>query len=179
MGTRNMIMVIDQEGVKKVAQYGQWDGYPSGVGVGLLEFLKDKEMFERMKKNLKKVRFIDEEGVDKDFINSYNKNAPEWSNDPDNRTPEQKHWFSKYISRDLAEEILTNIADSEDSEIILLDRTETATSGGWVEWSYVVNLKENTLTVYEHIDAEPIKIYNLDNLPEANIFIKDLENDEY
>ena len=74
-------MVINQEGEKKVAQYGQWDGYPSGVGAGVLKFLKDEKLFEKFKTNLSKVRFLDEEGVDKDFIESYNKNAPQWSMD--------------------------------------------------------------------------------------------------
>ena len=41
MGTRNLTMVINQKGEKKVAQYGQWDGYPSGVGVSVLNFLKN------------------------------------------------------------------------------------------------------------------------------------------
>ena len=36
MGTRNLTKVIDKNGVTKVAQYGQWDGYPSGQGVNAL-----------------------------------------------------------------------------------------------------------------------------------------------
>ena len=52
MGTRNLTLVINQEGEKKVAQYGQWDGYPSGVGAGVLRFLKNKEVFEKFKDNL-------------------------------------------------------------------------------------------------------------------------------
>jgi hypothetical protein len=36
MGTRNLTKVIDSNGVTKVAQYGQWDGYPSGQGVNAL-----------------------------------------------------------------------------------------------------------------------------------------------
>ena len=44
MGTRNLTMVINQEGETKVAQYGQWDGYPSGVGASVLSFLKNKEL---------------------------------------------------------------------------------------------------------------------------------------
>ncbi|NBR24640.1 MAG: hypothetical protein EBU08_12900 [Micrococcales bacterium] len=36
MGTRNLTKVIDANGVVKVAQYGQWDGYPSGQGVTAL-----------------------------------------------------------------------------------------------------------------------------------------------
>ncbi len=178
MGTRNLTMVIDQEGEKKVAQYGQWDGYPSGVGVGVLKFLKNKELFDKFKANLQKTRFLDAEGVDKEFIEAYQKNAPEWSNEPDNRTDEQKRWFDTYCTRDLAERVLTNIANSTDEQIVLSDNENTAKSGGWVEWSYLINLKENTLGVYGHIDKDPIKVYSLDNLPEESTFIKDFEGDE-
>lgn len=172
MGTRNLTMVINKEGEKKVAQYGQWDGYPSGVGVGILEFIKNKDLFNKMLTNLPKTRFLDAEGKDKEFIESYNRNAPEWSNDPDNRTEEQKRWFETYCTRDLSEEVLTNIANSNDEEILLFDREETGKSGGWVEYSYIINLKENTFGVYGHIDQEPIKIYQLDKLPSEEEFLK-------
>ncbi|MBD0542281.1 hypothetical protein HPJ54_05685, partial [Acinetobacter baumannii] len=39
MGTRHLICV-QHNNEYKVAKYGQWDGYPSGQGVGILEFLK-------------------------------------------------------------------------------------------------------------------------------------------
>ncbi|MHC5949058.1 hypothetical protein ACVXZ3_04645 [Providencia hangzhouensis] len=41
MGTRHLICVA-KDGDYKVAQYGQWDGYPSGQGLTLLTFLRDK-----------------------------------------------------------------------------------------------------------------------------------------
>jgi hypothetical protein len=175
MGTRNLTMVIDKEGVKKVAQYGQWDGYPSGVGLSILVFLKDSDLFSKMVENLKKTRFLDLEGVDKEFIEDYNRNAPEWSNEPDNRTKEQIKWFSTYCHRDLAEKVLINIANSDDKEIILMDRESTGRSGGWVEYSYIINLKEGSFGVYNHIDEEPLKVYLLDDLPDEDIFIKELE----
>jgi len=40
MGTRHLIQV-NYNGEKKIAQYGQWDGYPSGQGVSVLLFLTD------------------------------------------------------------------------------------------------------------------------------------------
>ena len=178
MGTRNLTMVINQEGETKVAQYGQWDGYPSGVGVSVLSFLKNKELVEKLKSKLSIVRFLDEEGVDKEFIESYNKNAPEWSNQPDNRTEEQKRWFATYCVRDLADEVLVNIANSEDNEIVLINRENAAKTDGWVEYSYVINFKDNTFDVYEHIDQPPMKAYSLDKLPEEDVFIKELEGVE-
>lgn len=178
MGTRNLTMVINKEGDKKIAQYGQWDGYPSGVGISVLSFLKNQELFDKLCEKLSKVRFLDSEGIDKDFIESYNKNAPKWSNQPDNRTDEQKQWFSTYCSRDLADEVLSNIANSNDNEIILIDNEDSAKGSGWVEYSYVINLKENTFGIYGHLDHPPMKVYSLDELPEEATFLSDLEYSE-
>jgi hypothetical protein len=44
MGTRNLSMVIYDNKIK-VAQYSQWDGYPTGNGSMILEFL-NKEDFD-------------------------------------------------------------------------------------------------------------------------------------
>lgn len=179
MGTRNLTMVISQEGEKKVAQYGQWDGYPSGVGLKVLAFCSDKELFEKFKNKLSTVRFLDQEGKDKDFIESYNKNAPEWSNQPDLRTEDQKLWFETFITRNLAASVLHNIANSDLAEIVLFDDEGSAKGNdSWVEWSYVINLKENKLFVHDLIDRQPIKIYDLENIPTEEQFLKDLEGSE-
>ncbi len=176
MGTRNLTMVIDQEGEVKVAQYGQWDGYPSGVGVGIVSFLKNETLFESFKKNLSKVRFVDDKGRDKDFIDSYNKNTPQWSNEEDKRTHEQKRWFSLFCTRDIADEVLTNIANSNDEEILLMDRRETAIGdSAWVEWSYIINLKDETLSVHSCIDTPAIKVYKFKEIPTAPMFVKDFD----
>jgi hypothetical protein len=118
---------------------------------------------------------LDIDGIDKEFVENYNKNAPQWSNQPDYRTEEQKKWFSTYCDRDLADSVLMNIANSTDDEIILVDRENTAKGDGWVEYSYVINLKENTFGIYGHIDQEPMKVYKLDELPEEDVFVSELE----
>ena len=48
MGTRNLTIVYSN-GEYKVAQYGQWDGYPEGLGVQLLKYLRE---YLRNKRNL-------------------------------------------------------------------------------------------------------------------------------
>lgn len=174
MGTRNLVMLIDKEGQEKVKQYGQWDGYPSGVGVGVLELLRNKELMSKLILNLEKVRFIDVEGRDKDFVEDYNSRSPKWSNELDNRTNEQMNWFALFISRDLSEEVLKNIAESSDSEIILKE----CKNYDRIEWSYVINLKDNTLSVHSTVDKPAIKVYSLSDLPTNEKFISDLEDNE-
>ena len=43
MGTRNATIVI-KDNKTKVAQYGQWDGYPSGQGLTALNFLRQANL---------------------------------------------------------------------------------------------------------------------------------------
>ena len=72
MGTRNLTIVYSN-GKYKVAQYGQWDGYPEGLGSQLLKYLKgininelrnavndctylSKEDFDEINKNIDEAR---------------------------------------------------------------------------------------------------------------------------
>ena len=123
MGTRNLT-AVQLNGEYKIAQYGQWDGYPEGQGKTVLSFLLKNGSLEKLKSALGKVRFLDEEGEDKKFLDEYDKNAPKWSNEPDQRTPEQKRWFETYMTRDLGGKILEQIANSPDNEIVLNNRIE-------------------------------------------------------
>lgn len=178
MGTRNLTMVINQEGETKIAQYGQWDGYPSVQGIDALEFLSIPENIEKLKNNFKKVRFLDDEGKDKEFIEEYIKNVGQWSNEPDNRTPEQIKWFSSYMSRDLGAEILYNVANSKDEEILLRDQSEFGKDTVFCEWVYVVNFNTNKFIVLNDLVSEPIKEFDLSNLPTEEEFLKSFKGEE-
>ena len=46
MGTRHYQTVINRAGETKVAQYGQFDGYPSGQGIDVLTFLRGSDLDE-------------------------------------------------------------------------------------------------------------------------------------
>jgi len=155
MGTRNLIAVM-MDGEYKVAQYGQWDGYPDGQGRDILEFLTGEGNIEKLKAALPRCRFWGAEGRDKEFLAEYNKNCPEWSRDPDNRTPEQIRWHRTYISRDLAAKVLKNIAESEDPEILLRNSIDFAGDSLSCEWAYVVDLDKGTLEVYQGFNKAPV-----------------------
>ncbi|MES0445040.1 MAG: hypothetical protein ABUJ92_00705 [Desulfobacterales bacterium] len=176
MGTRHLVAVV-KDGENKVAQYGQWDGYPSGQGLSVLIFLNGDGNIGRLTESIDRVRFLDEDGVDKDMMESYDKNAPEWSSDPDNRTEDQKYWFKNYISRDLGAEILENVASSSDAEIILRDSSSFAEDHLFCEYAYIINLDTNSLAVYCG-GTDPAKEYDLSSLPTDEVFISDLEEND-
>ena len=197
MGTRHLICIF-LKGEYKVTQYGQWDGYPDGQGKEVLEFLKNQDKVKRLKINLSRVRFIDDK-KDKTFLDSYSKNTPDWSNELDNRTPEQKHWFETYITRDLGAKILNSIADSKDKEILLKDGIDFAEDSLFCEWAYVIDFDKDVLEVYKGFNRnkldkterfygakgkegyEPIKFeksYNLNDLPTVKQFFNDLKEEE-
>jgi hypothetical protein len=84
MGTRNLTVVKNLEGTTKIAQYGQWDGYPSYSGIKALEFLRDRVNRNNLLVELQLVEFVGDEEVDtlykqfestdwenKDFLNAY------------------------------------------------------------------------------------------------------------
>lgn len=143
MGTRHLIEVKFNDEIK-VAQYGQWDGYPVGQGVGIVHFISDKNNIEKLKKNLSKCRFLDKE-KDKAFLENYDSKAPTWSSDPDNRTQEQKDWFNNFISRNLGSDILDNIANSKESEILLNNSSDFKNDSLYCEYHYLIDLDKESV----------------------------------
>jgi hypothetical protein len=84
MGTRNLTVVKNKLGTTKIAQYGQWDGYPQHSGIKALEFLRDEYNQQLLYAKLDVVQFVGDEEVDtlykqyestdwenKDFLNAY------------------------------------------------------------------------------------------------------------
>lgn len=152
MGTRNLTMVINKEGETKVAQYGQWDGHPSGQGVEALQFLHECDL-NKFNESLRNIVFITQEEAEE--IN------------------EMSDWLSVYpwLSRDLGAKILDAVYSGKfkrknypyEDEIInceidkLQDRSDFANDSLFCEWAYVVDLSKNTFEVYEGFVKEPIK----------------------
>ena len=197
MGTRNLTMVIYQEKTR-VAQYGQWDGRPSGQGSTILDFLAQNKL-EAFKEKLLKTKFIDaanQKEIDSFLTSIGSKNG--WLN------MEQSALFAAkypFISRDNGAGILQMILDSSEEEIWLNDSTEFAADSLFCEYAYVLDLDKNVLEVYRGFTTTPLskkqrfyflteiqkregdkyfpiklaKSYSLDNLPTVEQMVSDIK----
>lgn len=193
MGTRNLTMVISN-GETKIAQYGQWDGYPSGQGVTALNFLLNNNL-EIFKEKLNRIKFIDE--AKQAEINEYVKSIGSdngWLNLKQAELYQEKY---PHLTRDTAAEILQLVMDDEGSEIWLYDHTSFAAESVFCEWGYVIDLDKGTFEIYQGFQNKPlgktqrfksmekegmkyypirmIKKYKLDELPTEEKFLNDFK----
>jgi hypothetical protein len=179
MGTRGLTKVISGERTV-VAQYGQWDHYPSGQGVTILEFLRSlKKDYTKFIERLKTVRFstdTDQKEWD-DYYKKLGAKGDGWV------TMEQADKFKeKYpmLSRDNGGEILQMIMNCTDKEIVLVDSSdfgEGDSSGFGCEYKYIVDFDKGTFDVYEGT-SHLLKSYSLQKLPTEKTFLKQLEPQE-
>lgn len=192
MGTRNLTMVISN-GETKIAQYGQWDGYPSGQGVTALNFLLNNNL-ENFREKLNRIKFIDE--VKQAEIDEYVKSIGSDNGWLDMKQAELYQEKYPHLTRDTAAEILQLVMDCEDSEIWLHDHTTFAADSLFCEWGYVIDLDKGTFEIYKGFQNKPlgkaqrfksmekegmkyypirmIKKYKLEELPTEDEFLKNL-----
>jgi hypothetical protein len=151
MGTRNLTVVKDLQGTTKIAQYGQWDGYPSYSGIQALEFLRNKDWQALLQSKLDNVEFVSDEEVDQLYKQF---ETTDWEN---------KEFLNAYpgLHRDTGIGILAVVANATDT-IKTVDNTEFANDSLFCEGIYEVDFSTNKFTSnFNDIVAE----YDLDNLP--------------
>jgi hypothetical protein len=151
MGTRNLTVVKNLEGTTKIAQYGQWDGYPEHSGIKALEFLRDKVNRDNLLVELQNVEFITDEECDT-IYKSFE--TTDWEN---------KDFLNKFpgLHRDTGIDILEVVANSMGT-IKTIDNTEFANDTLFCEGIYEVDFSTNKFTSnYNDIVAW----YDLDDLP--------------
>jgi hypothetical protein len=158
MGTRNLTVVKDKAGTNRIAQYGQWDGYPSYSGIQALEFLRNKDWQALLQSKLDLVEFVGDEEVDtlyKQF------ESTDWEN---------KDFLNAYpgLHRDTGIGILAVVANAI-APIKTVDNTEFANDSLFCEGIYEVDFSTNKFTSnFNDIVAE----YDLDNLPTDEEYLK-------
>lgn len=182
MGTRHLIAVY-KDGKHRIAQYGQWDGYPSGQGKTVLEFLKDEGAVWQ----LKTYRLRDDEGVR--FLTDAEIEKINLEKNPIAQRPQ--------LSRNMGADIL-HLAAKVDN-LALVDSLSFAADSLFCEWAYVIDFDTNVFEVYRGFNQKPaigrfanmpveegseyqpvtlIKTYRLDDLPSYEQFIADCDPED-
>lgn len=192
MGTRNLTAVY-VDGMYKIAQYGQWDGYPEGQGMTCLDFAKkflsNKTDREAFADKVRACRFITEVEVEQ-------RNAMIQSGQVKNWT---KVWPE--LSRDTCANILEMVARSENG-LVLHNNLEFAADSLFCEWAWVIDLDAGTFEGYRGFnqtqeltaedrfyflvekqrgDYKAVTLaakWSLDELPEKDAFLEAFKEEE-
>ena len=132
MGTRHLICVVS-DNQYRIAQYGQWDGYPEGQGAAILEFLKSP-MAKQLKNNLERCSWITND--------EYNKLWKEFGADatqPYIDCDVYQSFSEKYpqLSRDTGAKIL-KIAAGATGEMKLQNSLDFSQDSLFCEWAYTL-----------------------------------------
>lgn len=149
MGTRHLIC-IQQNNEYKVAQYGQWDGYPSGQGVDVLNFAKnlDKDLFICKLENVF--------SPTQEQIDGWYKDAGHDGGDWLTVTVASKFKESHPIlSRDAGAGVLELILNSN-HPLPLISSLNFAADSLFCEWAYVNDLDSNTFEVFKGFNQSPL-----------------------
>lgn len=64
MGTRGLT-IVKLDGKVKVAQYGQWDHYPTGQGETISKFIREKLDLRKFKAKVKALQFVTDQEVER------------------------------------------------------------------------------------------------------------------
>jgi len=195
MGTRNLTIVV-KDNEYKVAQYCQWDGYPSGQGTTVLDFVKtfNKEHFEF---KLSNINMLTKDQIEKLWIECGAPQNTQFVSIDVCNIFKEKH---PSLHRDTGANIL-DIINNSDKEVYLENELDFAGDSLFCEWAYVIDLDNNCLEVYcgfNHTKLEknerfyflqtesdseyyPVKLiqkYDFTTLPTKEEFIKSLEEKE-
>lgn len=160
MGTRHLVMVVLNDQMK-VAKYGQWDGYPSGCGVSVLDFLH--RMPKDFKKQVRKVRNTSTAFLNKIAMQEFGVLVDDLTNQQNKELLEKYPYWSREISHG----ILDVIAENPNDKIYLQNMKTFAGESLSCEWGYVIDLDNNLFEIHEGYNQKALsdteRFYHLQN----------------
>ena len=166
MGTRHLI-AVQLDGEYKIAQYGQWDGYPEGQGMTTLYFLRSMDE-DKFKSALRNSSFISDDelmalwkqyGADDDGMVSLS--------DADRMKKDHPEY-----SRDTSADILQMVQEHPEG-MKLHNQIGFAANGLFCEWAWVIDLDKRTFEGYRGFGREPL------TEQDRFYFLRDLEQNGY
>jgi len=169
----------------KVAQYGQWDGYPSGTGKDLLTFLRSTDL-TTLADRCRVVKVVTDKEVSKMWKECGGSNDTFKNEYPS-------------LHRDTGWKILQIIQESKIPVMVSLD-LEFVADSLFCEWAYVIDFDLKTFEVYKGFNEHPLNAkdrffslqkrtrdgyfpvrrefsYKLSALPTVEQFLKDCGNE--
>lgn len=149
MGTRNLTMV-KSDGVIKIAQYGQWDGYPTGQGEKIRMFLSNADLPTLQERLANKPPFISD-GEYEDLMESIGLRNRRFIN------MEEAELFDRTypsLSRNTGADILQLIY--VDPTLPLVSSIDFGFESLFCEWGYFIDLDEEKVTIYKGFQEDPL-----------------------
>jgi hypothetical protein len=141
MGTRHLI-AVQLDGQYRIAQYGQWDGYPSVQGAKVLSFLDDLNR-EQFLAKLRAAQFYSQEELEAES-ERFKRESINWQKD------------YPWLNRDAGADILSYVLN-QPAGIKLKNSIDFAGDSLMCEWAYVIDLDTNRLEVHEGFNKEPLE----------------------
>lgn len=191
MGTRHMI-AVQVDGEYKVAQYGQWDGYPEGQGVDILNILHNVKL-GKLKNQVQKCSFMSDDDYYKTW-DEFDVNIRE-SGLVDCKIGDEYNKKYPQFDRSIGAKILSYIYNND--YVFLRNSIDFAKDGLFCVYAYVIDFDKNTFEVYTGREEKPsdnerfydgedpvngyypvtkIAQFDLDNLPTEDEFLKELSS---
>lgn len=175
MGTRNLTFVKLNDGYP-VRQYFQYDGYPEGLGIEILDFLKNEFDERKFKKELSKLRLMDSRET-REFLNKQIKE----------RECSISYWDG--VDANFPE---LHSDGATVLELIQKGKAKYLEDGSNIwgeEWTYIIDLDSRKLVVFDnelHFNdydelsyedvygrrATTVTEFDLDNLPKNSEFLE-------
>jgi hypothetical protein len=168
MGTRGLTKVVDRNGVTKVAQYGQWDHYPSGQGVNVLNFLTETPTTVRqLELALDKCEFVSE--AVREIL--YAEYASKYPNDDE---MDRFTMIMPAFSRNTCSDILKVVYYSA-GKVLLTDESNFEKDDLFCEGVYEVNYQTNKfVSKYGGVTVE----FPLNDLPDETKYLASFVREE-
>lgn len=155
MGTRHLICV-QHEGKYKVAQYGQWDGYPEGQGADVLAFLREQFNREQFLARLADTYEATDEAIRQLYI-EVGADAKKLDEEGlvDYGVAKKFSDMTPGLSRDTGSDILALIQNSS-APVPLRFNVEFAADSLFCEWAYVIDFDKSTFEVFKGFNRTPL-----------------------
>ena len=176
MGTRNLTVVV-VDGIHRIAQYGQWDGYPDGQGSTIANFLYGVLTTNRLSEFEDKVRtttWLTNEDLKARWVAAGADPASDFV------SPAISEKFGKMYpesSRDTGAAVLQIVLD-RDTPVGLRDDILFGLDSLFCEYAYVIDLDAKAIEFYTGFDKDATKnAPRFMALPEAQAHL-DKENKE-